>query len=43
MSGLNVTQYKLGDLLTEKGARLGWLYDLGDGWRHEVEVEDIRR
>ncbi|GAQ88114.1 hypothetical protein KFL_004020010, partial [Klebsormidium nitens] len=35
-------EYKLGDLLTEKGARLGWLYDLGDGWRHEVEVEDIR-
>ncbi|GAQ81064.1 hypothetical protein KFL_000690420 [Klebsormidium nitens] len=34
-------RYKLGDLLTEKGARLGWTYDIGDMWRHELEVEDI--
>jgi hypothetical protein len=43
LKSLLAVQYKLADLLTEKGAMLGWLYDLGDCWKHEIEDEEIRR
>jgi hypothetical protein len=34
-------QVKLGDLVSEVGERLFYVYDLGDEWRHEICVERV--
>ncbi len=33
--GLVCGRYRLGDLITQKGRTLHYLYDFGDGWEHE--------
>lgn len=33
---------KLGDVIDHGFRRFGYVYDLGDSWRHSVEVEDVR-
>jgi len=35
------TKYTIADLLDKPGASLGYLYDLGDHWQHEITVEQI--
>ena len=37
----DATAIALGDLALPKGARFTYLYDFGDGWEHEVAVEEI--
>jgi hypothetical protein len=34
-------QYVLADLVYAVGMRFGYLYDLGDSWRHDIVVESI--
>jgi hypothetical protein len=34
-------EHRLGDVLTEVGAKMRWDYDFGDGWQHNVVVEAI--
>lgn len=34
-------EHRLGDVLTEVGAKMRWDYDFGDGWQHDVVVETI--
>jgi len=34
-------EYRLSDLLSEKGKSIRWLYDFGDSWRHEVRLSSI--
>jgi hypothetical protein len=38
---LDETQFRLGEVLSSVGARLRWDYDFGDGWEHDVVVEEI--
>jgi len=33
---------RLQDLASRRGARLGYIYDFGDSWEHDLLVEDIR-
>ncbi|KAF8462945.1 MM3350-like domain-containing protein, partial [Kalaharituber pfeilii] len=40
-SFLDDKKFTIADLLTKKGSALGYLYDLGDQWDHEITVEDI--
>jgi len=34
--------FRLLDLVRRKGGSFGYLYDFGDGWEHEVQVENTR-
>lgn len=34
-------EHRLGDVLTEVGAKMRWDHDFGDGWQHNVVVEAI--
>jgi hypothetical protein len=34
-------EHRLGDVLTDVGAKMRWDYDFGDGWQHNVVVEAI--
>ncbi len=38
---LDESEFRLCDLLHAKGDRLTYLYDFGDGWRHDVRIEKI--
>lgn len=38
---LNENRFQLGDVLPVVGARMQWDYDFGDGWEHDVVVENI--
>ncbi len=40
--GFECGQYRLGDLVKKKGRAVRYLYDFGDGWEHEVILEDNR-
>lgn len=40
--GLVCGLYRLGDLLKQKGRTFQYLYDFGDGWEHELVLEDSR-
>jgi hypothetical protein len=35
------TQFHLHAVLTRAGQKLGYVYDFGDGWQHEIRVEKI--
>jgi hypothetical protein len=35
-------RYRLGDLIRQKGRTFRYLYDFGDGWDHELVIEDSR-
>ncbi|MFC3818681.1 IS1096 element passenger TnpR family protein [Planomonospora venezuelensis] len=35
------TAVRLADVVSGAGARIGWEYDLGDSWEHEIVVEQI--
>jgi hypothetical protein len=35
------SETRLSDLLTKRGARMKYEYDFGDGWIHEIAVEQI--
>ena len=41
-SDCDITKYTLSDLLKEKGERMKFDYDYGDGWEHDVWVKAIR-
>ena len=38
---LDERKYRLRDVLPDVGSRLRWDYDFGDGWEHDVVVEEI--
>jgi hypothetical protein len=38
---LDEGEFRLCDLLHAKGDRLTYLYDFGDGWRHDVLIEKV--
>jgi hypothetical protein len=38
---LDESEFRLCDLLHAKGDRLTYLYDFGDGWRHDIRIEKI--
>ncbi|HMD61080.1 MAG TPA: plasmid pRiA4b ORF-3 family protein [Opitutaceae bacterium] len=38
---LDEGEFRLFDLLHAKGDRLTYLYDFGDGWRHDVLIEKV--
>ena len=38
---LDESDFRLCDLLHARGDRLTYLYDFGDGWRHEVRIEKV--
>ncbi len=40
--GLECGRYRLGDLIKQKGRTFLYLYDFGDGWEHELTIEDSR-
>ena len=40
--GLECGQYRLVDLIRQKGRTFRYLYDFGDRWEHEIIVEDSR-
>lgn len=40
--GFECGKYRLGDLLKQKGRTFAYLYDFGDGWEHELTLEDNR-
>jgi len=40
--GLECGRYRLGDLIKQKGRTFGYHYDFGDGWEHEVTLEESR-
>ncbi len=35
-------KYRIGDLIKQKGRTFHYLYDFGDGWEHELLLEDSR-
>lgn len=40
--GLECGLYRLGELIKRKGRVFNYLYDFGDGWEHEITIEDSR-
>ncbi|MCK6576756.1 MAG: Uma2 family endonuclease [Anaerolineae bacterium] len=38
----NAAQYTLADVAPNSGAKLTYLYDFGDSWEHNIQVEEIR-
>ena len=40
--GLVCGRYRLGDLVKQKGRTFAYLYDFGDGWEHELTIEESR-
>lgn len=40
--GLICSRYRLGDLIKQKGRKFRYLYDFGDGWEHELVLEENR-
>lgn len=40
--GLECGRYRLGDLVKQKGRTFLYLYDFGDGWEHELVLEESR-
>lgn len=38
--GLVSGQYRLGDLIKQKGRTFSYLYDFGDNWEHELTLEN---
>lgn len=40
--GLVCGRYRLGDLIKQKGRTFLYLYDFGDGWEHELILEESR-
>lgn len=40
--GLVCGRYRLGDLIKQKGRTFRYLYDFGDGWEHELVLEESR-
>lgn len=40
--GLECGKYRLGDLIKKKGRGFEYLYDFGDGWQHDLILEDNR-
>ena len=40
--GLISGRYRLGDLIKQKGRTFHYLYDFGDGWEHELVLEESR-
>jgi hypothetical protein len=40
--GLECGNYRLVDLIKQKGRTFGYLYDFGDSWEHKVILEDSR-
>ncbi|SFM72175.1 pRiA4b ORF-3-like protein [Nitrosomonas nitrosa] len=40
--GLVCGRYRLGDLIKQKGRIFRYLYDFGDGWEHELVLEESR-
>jgi hypothetical protein len=40
--GLVCSRYRLGGLIKQKGRKLRYLYDFGDGWEHELVLEENR-
>ena len=39
--GLVCGRYRLGGLIKQKGRTFRYLYDFGDGWIHDIELEKI--
>jgi hypothetical protein len=39
---VNAKRVMLLDIAVRKGARFFYTYDMGDGWEHEIRVEEIR-
>lgn len=35
---MNLCRYKLAHLFGKEGDKIGYLYDFGDKWYHEIEV-----
>lgn len=40
--GLVCGRYRLVDLIKQKGRSFNYLYDFGDGWEHEIVLEESR-
>lgn len=40
--GLACGRYRLADLIKQKGRTFHYLYDFGDGWEHELVLEESR-
>ncbi|MFU8768163.1 MAG: plasmid pRiA4b ORF-3 family protein [Desulfotignum sp.] len=40
--GLVSGRYRLVDLIRQTGRTFGYIYDFGDGWEHELIIEDSR-
>jgi pRiA4b ORF-3-like protein len=40
--GLESGNYRLGDLIKQKGRTFRYIYDFGDGWEHELTIVDNR-
>ncbi|MFZ5766694.1 MAG: plasmid pRiA4b ORF-3 family protein [Thermodesulfobacteriota bacterium] len=38
--GRECGRYRLGDLIKQKGRTMQYLYDFGDGWQHELTLEE---
>jgi hypothetical protein len=38
--GLECGQYRLGDLIKQKGRSFQYTYDFGDNWEHELTIEE---
>ena len=38
---VNAKRVMLQDIAARKGARFNYTYDMGDGWEHEIRVEEI--
>ena len=36
------SDFTVGDVLPRKGSKVIWEYDLGDGWRHTIRVEESK-
>lgn len=40
--GLVCGKYRIGDLIKQNGRTFSYLYDFGDGWEHELVLEESR-
>lgn len=40
--GLRGERYRLEELIRQKGRTFSYIYDFGDGWEHEIVIEDNR-